>query len=253
MHQILHRISHKFISTLQLNSGNLFRYIRQKIDLVKLLQFLEYDSNIICNPHKVNHHNANTGEPTYKQLVEKCTEITNDSMGENEPDLPFKSFEFVVYTKCDGDESPQNQTFHITHTIKTNEKISIQNDDKKGKFLTSSKKDEIMSIVKEENETNSSPVKSRTILDQITQFQQTSNLRFGIIDGLHRLTAFNTILRKNEDSIFHNMNCQCNIYIIKQEEGVEYSRLQNLFNAKSKLISKNQNKSIPHNVYDGIV
>ena len=226
-----------------------------KIDLVKLLQFLEYDNNIICNPFKFNHHDANTGNPTYKELVEKCTEITNDSISENEPDLSFKSFEFVVYTKCDSDESLENQTFHIKHTTNS----STDTNENIGKFLTSSKKDEIMSIImKKENKTNSSAVehcKNQSVLEQITEFQGNHKLRFGIIDGLHRLTAFNTILRTNKgSSIFHNMNCQCNIYIMKEkEEVIQYSCLQKLFTARSLLISQNQSKSIAHTLHDNIM
>ena len=192
--------------------------------------------------------------------MEKCAEITNGSISENELDLSFKSFEFVVYTKCDSDESLENQTFDIKHTThsSTDTNENIRSTDKQGTFLTSIKKDKIMSIImNEENNTNSSAVKdckSQSVLTQITEFQEKHNLRFGIIDGLHRLTAFNTILRKKKgSSIFHNMNCQCNIYIMKEKEEVKYNCLQPLFLARSLLISQNQSKSIAHTLHDNIM
>lgn len=77
-------------------------------DLIKLLQFLEYDDGIICNPQDVNHHNANTGETTYKQLLRKCTTDITKNTESND------SFEFVLYKKCSEDVQDM---FDVKRTI----------------------------------------------------------------------------------------------------------------------------------------
>ena len=224
-------------------------------DLIKILQFLEYDNDIICNPKDVNHHNANTGEKTFKQLQQKCAkDITQNIESNDSNDMPFKSFEFVLYKKCAKDTP---DTFDIKRTIppkkKQNESDEIKNN---GIFLIPPAEiEQFMNCITSSSHHNTSD-HTIDIVKKIETYQKTSQLRLGIVDGLHRLTAFNKIIRPLKSSALRNVpSCFCHIYIWKQNEpqNIHSSELIHMFKMKSQLISKNQAKSISHTLFDNIM
>ncbi len=269
--QILYRISnilhiHYIITVKDFTVETFFNKQIIHADLTTLLQFFEYDDDgMICNPEDVNHHNANTGETTYKELLQKCRVmtkgITTDGTRNNNPisndtnDIPFKSFEFVLYKKSCSESNQSHKVFDIKRTIPEKENdtqgkkekgMFVIDDEEKKKFLN------LVNIISDPE-----PHTTQMILENIKNYQQTSSLRLGIVDGLHRITAFNTILRHNKpEDIFTNIaSCVCHMYIIKPDNSKEMpsSELRYLFKMKSQLISKNQSKSISHTLYDTIM
>lgn len=136
-------------------------------DLIKLLQFLEYDDGIICNPQDVNHHNANTGETTYKQLLRKCTTDITKNTESND------SFEFVLYKKCSEDVQDM---FDVKRTIPLKKKQNeIEEVKKKGIFvITHDKKEQFMKSIKGISHHTTS--NTETILEEIKKYQEKSQL-----------------------------------------------------------------------------
>ena len=203
----------------------------KQIDLITLLHLLEYDNGTICNPRDVNHHNANTGDVTYIELRKRCEEIVDNSQYSKTQDLPFRSFEFVLYKMCgekevDAINDGEGTFFEVTST--TSKQVTEK---KEGVFVSKDEEDRLnVKAMKflSHGTTNLKPNVNtgkywvKDIMESINKFQKCCRYRLGIVDGLHRLTAFSNILHEYEEYIgllcssqYSNIELQCNVYIMK--------------------------------------
>ena len=267
MCQILNRISHIKISFLCLFTvEDFFDKEIRNIDLITILHLLEYDNKTICNPRDVNHHNANTGDVTYIELYKRCEEVVDDPQFSKTQDLPFRSFEFVLYKMCGGEKNDainndEDTFFEVTST--TSKQVTEK---KKGVFVSDDKNDDkcIKAMkflsggaanLKPNVKTGKHKVKD--IVKSIARIQKCSKYRLGIVDGLHRLTAFSNILRDYEDAELGNQYCnielQCIVHILKPNIDRKESRMyQHLFRTRSQNISESAAKAMPHTLFDTI-
>ena len=270
MGQILNRISHINISFLCLFTvEDFFDKKIRKIDLITILHFLEYDNGTICNPRDVNHHNANTGDVTYIGLKRRCEAVVDDIQYSKTQDLPFRSFEFVLYKICDEKEynavhNDKDTFFEVTST--TSAKLTNK---KNGGFVPVDEQDnkyvKAMKFISE-GAANLTPDlktgkhKVKDIMESIKRFQMCSKFRLGIVDGLHRLTAFSNLFHEyyldsndTTGSQYCNIEFQCNVYVMKQNiERKDSGNYQSLFKKRSQYISESAAKAMPHTLFDTI-
>ena len=241
----------------------------KQIDLITLLHLLEYDNGTICNPRDVNHHNANTGDVTYIELRKRCEEIVDNSQYSKTQDLPFRSFEFVLYKMCgekevDAINDGEGTFFEVTST--TSKQVTEK---KEGVFVSKDEEDRLnVKAMKflSHGTTNLKPNVNtgkywvKDIMESINKFQKCCRYRLGIVDGLHRLTALSNILHEYEEYIglqyssqYSNIELQCNVYIMKPNIDRKESRMyQHLFRTRSQNISESASKAMPHTLFDTI-
>ena len=224
----------------------------------RLLHFLEYDNRNCIHQPNVNHHLTNTGNPNYIDL-KKSIEKGND---QGRP-LSFISFEFVLYKLSD--HQPFNdEKLYKKSTVaieKTNAHYEKEREVKRAFFVQENDEsyNEFLALFKKDLEYDK---KTASLANSIKKFQESNKCRIGIVDGLHRLTAYNNIISdpENKNSVEVNFDCECNMYYIKETEDVNernknpqgHSFYSRLLSDKSLHIAKDSSKSMLHTLYDGI-
>ena len=228
---------------------------------------MEYQNDIIYNPQHINHHSANVGHTKYINLKKHCELIMRNDIKNEDVQSNVKTFELVLYQKI-GEENEEVEDDHLFDICPTQSSRTKKNpfcSDKgffqKTGFKTGTKKSPL-EYLDNDSQKKDLTLDAKKFVEGINQHQQqisnennNSSFRIGIVDGLHRLTAFHSIITQlaKEDKDFQNIKCNCYIFTMKPDTcQKDPMKFQTMFYNISEKISSDNQKAITHTLFDSI-
>ena len=228
---------------------------------------MEYQNDIIYNPKLINHHNANVGHPKYINLKKHCELIMRNDINNEDVQSNVRTFELVLYQKIEeeNEEVEEDHLFDICPTQSSRTKKNPFCSDKgffqKTGFKTGTKESPL-EYLDNDSEKKHLILDAKEFVEGINQHQKqhsnkknNSSFRIGIVDGLHRLTAFHSIITQlaKEDRDFQNIKCNCYIFTMKPKTCQnDPMKFQKMFYNISEKISSDIQKGIAHTLFDNI-